>query len=818
LRLDGGFADWLIMPGRVPHDEVESWYSLIDICPFPRKPWPVCEMVSPMKPLEALAMEKAVVVSDVRALAEMITDEADRPGLCQGRCRAWRKRWRGCSTIPACAQHWAGRAAHGCGRAHLARGGETAARCCPVPGNPPNPAASLAAGGRRMIELTPFIRQLRRRMAALTPGPNRFAIRTGTVPVHFRVHFVPGATGMLVTFHGATCRARREAPMFNGFNPDLADCTQVAVSDPSLQVPGDFGIAWFAGHRDSTRLPAAPGLCRNGQGLGMERTIFFGTSGGGFAALAQSHAMPGSIAVVGNPQTRIARYHAPLVAAYRQACWPDLADNAELDGVTMADCNALYGAGFRNLVVYIQSLGDKHHRAHMLPFAAAIAGLAQADRVLFHSDFHGLHGHGLPREAYADWLRAAVISPTATPADLLDTWHALRRRATPVPRQRASAPKQCRARPSPAATTAPRRRPAPGSEAGWSGNPPHPRKEGCLMRNPYRGRDTRVLVWRGGAAPPGRHGRPVGPDCPVPRGSHCHGGQLLCPAYRQCPGRARGAFPGLRATAAGLCRCGRGAAVRLWRVFVPLWQCLYRAADAATGAGSAGPAAPGARPCGNAKGALRCAAPGGGPGRPCQPKPCCWPAGCIWAQCAPCWKRWMSGLHAGADRMLGKLADGTVYPTAPGTLAGSFDPDLHAFRNLRHGEVLADMAAFWALLKEVNPGALLLTVSPVPLVATASEGHVLPATVYSKSVLRAVAGDLAADHADIAYFPSYEIITGHPSRGMFFNPDLRTVNAMGVDLVMRHFFTGRWPAPLPPCPARAPRSDLRRKPDRRNAL
>lgn len=69
-----GFADCLIMPGRVPHEEVKSYYSLIDIAPFPRKPWPVCEMVSPMKPLEALAMEKAVVASDVRALAEMIRD------------------------------------------------------------------------------------------------------------------------------------------------------------------------------------------------------------------------------------------------------------------------------------------------------------------------------------------------------------------------------------------------------------------------------------------------------------------------------------------------------------------------------------------------------------------------------------------------------------------------------------------------------------------------------------------------------------------------------------------------------------------------
>ncbi|NMN07142.1 MULTISPECIES: GSCFA domain-containing protein [unclassified Novosphingobium] len=137
------------------------------------------------------------------------------------------------------------------------------------------------------------------------------------------------------------------------------------------------------------------------------------------------------------------------------------------------------------------------------------------------------------------------------------------------------------------------------------------------------------------------------------------------------------------------------------------------------------------------------------------------------------------------------LADGTAYPTAPGTIAGSFDPAAHAFRNMRHGEVVADMTAFWALVKEINPGArMLLTVSPVPLMATASGGHVLPATVYSKSVLRAAAGDLAADLPDTTYFPSYEIIAGHPSRGLFFNPDLRTVNPMGVDLVMRHFFSG----------------------------
>lgn len=136
--------------------------------------------------------------------------------------------------------------------------------------------------------------------------------------------------------------------------------------------------------------------------------------------------------------------------------------------------------------------------------------------------------------------------------------------------------------------------------------------------------------------------------------------------------------------------------------------------------------------------------------------------------------------------------DGTMFPTAPGTIAGSHEPDRYAMRNLRYGEVLADMETFWALLKAVNPAArMLLTVSPVPLVATATDQHVLPATIYSKSVLRAVAGDLAADHEGIHYFPSYELIIGHPSRGMFFDPDLREVNDFGVNLVMNQFFTGR---------------------------
>ena len=74
LRGRLGLEDLVVMTGRVPHDEVAGYYSLIDVAAYPRTGARVCHFVSPLKPLEAMAMEKAVVVSDVRAQAEMVED------------------------------------------------------------------------------------------------------------------------------------------------------------------------------------------------------------------------------------------------------------------------------------------------------------------------------------------------------------------------------------------------------------------------------------------------------------------------------------------------------------------------------------------------------------------------------------------------------------------------------------------------------------------------------------------------------------------------------------------------------------------------
>ena len=96
---------------------------------------------------------------------------------------------------------------------------------------------------------------------------------------------------------------------------------------------------------------------------------------------------------------------------------------------------------------------------------------------------------------------------------------------------------------------------------------------------------------------------------------------------------------------------------------------------------------------------------------------------------------------------------------------------------------------------------ILLTVSPVPLTATASTQHVLAATVYSKSVLRAAAGELYSLHQDVDYFPSYEIVASPFLRTKFFEKNMRSVSKRGVDLVMHHFFAAH---ELEAAPQRAP--------------
>tara|TARA_R110000868_G_scaffold375711_1_gene640382 strand:+ start:23119 stop:24306 length:1188 start_codon:yes stop_codon:yes gene_type:complete len=134
---------------------------------------------------------------------------------------------------------------------------------------------------------------------------------------------------------------------------------------------------------------------------------------------------------------------------------------------------------------------------------------------------------------------------------------------------------------------------------------------------------------------------------------------------------------------------------------------------------------------------------------------------------------------------------GVEYPMCPGTAAGAFNPDEHVFDNMNYEQVKLTLSEAIRKARAINQDCrFLITVSPVPLTATASDQHVLLATTYSKSTLRAAAADVAQAYDFVDYFPSYEIISSFPYRGTFFEPNLRSVAPEGVAHVMQHFFAG----------------------------
>jgi glycogen(starch) synthase len=69
-----GLGERVIFAGRVAHDQVDQYYQLLDVLVYPRLPMRLTDLVTPLKPLEAMAQGKVVVASDVGGHRELIAD------------------------------------------------------------------------------------------------------------------------------------------------------------------------------------------------------------------------------------------------------------------------------------------------------------------------------------------------------------------------------------------------------------------------------------------------------------------------------------------------------------------------------------------------------------------------------------------------------------------------------------------------------------------------------------------------------------------------------------------------------------------------
>jgi hypothetical protein len=132
------------------------------------------------------------------------------------------------------------------------------------------------------------------------------------------------------------------------------------------------------------------------------------------------------------------------------------------------------------------------------------------------------------------------------------------------------------------------------------------------------------------------------------------------------------------------------------------------------------------------------------------------------------------------------------YPICPAVIENAFRPEAHRFVNLGYDDCLRDMRRSIELVHQANPNIrILLTVSPVMLIATFEPRGALQSSIASKAILRAVADRCVRDYDYVDYFPSFDIITGPQSSGRFYQPDCRDVTSEGVELVMNIFFNRR---------------------------
>jgi PEP-CTERM/exosortase A-associated glycosyltransferase len=67
-----GLQEAVILTGRVPHEQVQDYYNLVDIFAYPRLPMRLTDLVTPLKPLEAMAQGRLVVASDVGGHKELV--------------------------------------------------------------------------------------------------------------------------------------------------------------------------------------------------------------------------------------------------------------------------------------------------------------------------------------------------------------------------------------------------------------------------------------------------------------------------------------------------------------------------------------------------------------------------------------------------------------------------------------------------------------------------------------------------------------------------------------------------------------------------
>ncbi|MDR2254211.1 MAG: hypothetical protein LBD97_10235 [Bifidobacteriaceae bacterium] len=238
-------------------------------------------------------------------------------------------------------------------------------------------------------------------------APTVHAVNLGPLVLPFRLH-PADSDSLIVTFHAATDRAKIALPRFERLShfAELGS-SLMAFSDPTLDLRPDLALGWYLGSGGLDLTPVLAGLvAQAAAGLGARRVVLFGSSGGGFAALAVGAMLDGPTVIAVNPQTDISKYYPGPSGLARRAVFGDgRPARARLNLVWRYRANA----GRPRIRLFVNS-GDKHHLArHATPFVEALKR-ERPDVDVDVTGFDAGPGHHPPP---SDDLRAAAVAAAA---------------------------------------------------------------------------------------------------------------------------------------------------------------------------------------------------------------------------------------------------------------------------------------------------------------------------------------------------------------------------------------------------------------------
>ncbi|MPS77570.1 MAG: hypothetical protein E2591_05740 [Achromobacter sp.] len=184
-----------------------------------------------------------------------------------------------------------------------------------------------------------------------------------------------------IYFHGNCPRAPNfKLPVFSGANVlESLNVTRIVPSDPVLLMAPDVELSWHAGTATCNLQEVYKSVFDKVLSFARApEVVFWGGSGGGFAALYYSFFFPGSTAMVWNPQIDFLRYSQDAVENYlKLAHGTSLEDSQPVSAGIENDLAHLYKQGHGNRIIFIQNDADWHVEEHLAPFLDALGVNAQ---------------------------------------------------------------------------------------------------------------------------------------------------------------------------------------------------------------------------------------------------------------------------------------------------------------------------------------------------------------------------------------------------------------------------------------------------------